>query len=190
MLAIIMKQYKILNSVIGFVPIYMMDVFGRLEISTNLFFHYQPMFSDVIFVSKRMVVDSNHDISTFRCIDSALPVWIEFLGSFRAFFPIIPSSFPKHTLRMFSIGPPTLWEFISPSIVSDGSDRDIKNLRNFRIRQPFLIKQFCKFFNIECSRPSHIYKLIDKLTRNIVSLSRWTKLSRALLTYDYYGIAF
>jgi hypothetical protein len=74
MFGIIWKQHKVLNPIVSFYPIDMMDSFFRFKVSSNMFFHYKTMFKDIsIERGMRMVKNICQNISIFSSESSTFP---------------------------------------------------------------------------------------------------------------------
>ena len=64
---------KVLNSVIGFYTVNMVNYFRGLQITTNLFLHYKTMLLNIISRLKGMIWTMNVNISLCTNMDSTLP---------------------------------------------------------------------------------------------------------------------
>lgn len=60
---LLIKDFKILQSIVSYIAIDVMDFFGTLKKTTQMFFHYKTMFQNIMFMSIRMIGAINLNIS-------------------------------------------------------------------------------------------------------------------------------
>jgi len=83
------KQFKILNTVVRFITIDMVDLLFFFKKSSNVRFHYKAMFKNIsLTVTKWVVMFTDKYIPTAGCISPAFPIWI--FRSCKVRFPPIP----------------------------------------------------------------------------------------------------
>lgn len=151
----IFEKFKIFYSIICLNAIDMMYNFIFFQISFKERFHNKTMLKNIIFIRKRMVVNSYANISKACFILSAFPIRIFFFLDLRDSFSFIPCN-----LKPFFVFIPWRQTFprveIPKAIRINGINTNIEKIGYFLIWPFFLIKESfeCFVFNFF----SHHYK--------------------------------
>ena len=149
------KDNKIVNSIVGLVSIYMMDVFISFKKSAMFFLHYKSVLCNICsgFFTRvvRWVINKNVPLRT--SMSSSFPE--KAILSFYSFIPRI-CSFSNSWMNAFR--PSSRWKFFSYSEIANVVGGCIKYFSDLFVRELFLVKKIFEFFNryFACSHVDRI----------------------------------
>lgn len=135
------KEAKILNRIIQFISINMMNVFILVKKAAKEFFHYETMLWNVTRFPFRVADAKNHSIPVFIKFLSALPMWVRFSSRTSAWIAVNSSlsSFPSWN-----------WIFLIP--------RNSSFSGAFSRRRTHFISKIAAFAGAEFSEPRNRLK--------------------------------
>jgi len=76
MIRLILKQLQVLNAIIGCISVYVMNNFLWFKRTSQVFFHNQAMFKNIILICIRMIFGSRHqNVTVFSNFLTSFPGW-------------------------------------------------------------------------------------------------------------------